>query len=209
MTRLSNYQAARDRGATVLRRTLLDTASRLLTTEGPQALTMRRLAGAAGCSTTVLYTAFGSKDGIVEALYREGFARFARRLAAVPASPDPLHRLTELARAYRDNALAQRTYYGVMFAGAVPGFTPSSDARTEADATLQVLTDQVGACIDARVFASGDAHAMAEVLWAAAHGAVSLELGGYFSDAQAARRCFDTLTTAAGALFLRAQPRRS
>src|SRR3954470_6112423 len=105
------YAKARDRGSEAMQRALLDTASRLLVKEGPSALTMRRLAAAAGCSTTVLYTTFGGKDGIAEALYREGFARFAKRLAAVPPDKDPLTRLLALAYAYRDNALANPTYY--------------------------------------------------------------------------------------------------
>ena len=62
------YARARDRGSETLRRALLDTASRLLVKEGPQALTMRRVAAAAGCSTTVLYTVFGGKNGIAEGL---------------------------------------------------------------------------------------------------------------------------------------------
>lgn len=45
--------------------------SRLLTQEGSAALTLRRVATDAGCSTTVLYTMFGGKDGPAEALYRE------------------------------------------------------------------------------------------------------------------------------------------
>src|SRR3954462_9225422 len=93
---LTVYARARDRGSETLRRALLDTASRLLVKEGPSALTMRRLAAAAGCSTTVLYTTFGGKDGIAEALYREGFARFAKRLAVVPHTDDPLERLVAL-----------------------------------------------------------------------------------------------------------------
>src|SRR5881628_2840728 len=102
---VSAYERARDRGSDALRRALLDTASRLLVKEGPQALTMRRVAAAAGCSTTVLYTTFGSKNGIAEALYREGFARFGRKLAIVQREMDPLARLIALGEAYRDNAL--------------------------------------------------------------------------------------------------------
>src|SRR3954471_14451651 len=98
------YARARDRGSETLRRALLDTASRLLVKEGPQALTMRRVAAAAGCSTTVLYTAFGGKNGIAEALYREGFARFSKKLASVPHTDDPVVRLVALGHAYRDNA---------------------------------------------------------------------------------------------------------
>lgn len=197
------YARARDRGSETLRRALLDTASRLLVKEGPQALTMRRVATTAGCSTTVLYTTFGGKDGIAEALYREGFARFAKRLAAVRPSDDPIERLTALGHAYRDNALENRSYYGVMFGASIPGFVPSVDALTEAAGTLQVLVDQVQLCMDAGVFAQGDAQAAAEVLWAATHGAVSLQLAGFFADEQTARSRFETLMVAAGMAFLR------
>src|SRR5687767_7953678 len=100
------YQLAQRQGQEVLRRTLLDAASRLLVAEGPQALTMRRVADAVGCSTTVLYTAFGSKDSLADALFREGFERLRRRLEAVAPADDPLARLTALAHAYRDSALA-------------------------------------------------------------------------------------------------------
>ena len=48
------YELAQRSGQEVLRRTLLDAASGLLVAEGPGALTMRRVAGAVGCSTTVL-----------------------------------------------------------------------------------------------------------------------------------------------------------
>jgi AcrR family transcriptional regulator len=199
---VSAYAGARDRGADVLRRALLDTASRLLVAEGPQALTMRRVAAEAGCSTTVLYTTFGAKNGIAEALYREGFARFHRKLATVPDG-DPLERLIALGHAYRENAIENPTYYGVMFGRAIPGFVPSEEALLEAAPTLQTLIDQVQVCMDAGVLEPGDPQAVAEVLWAATHGAVSLELAGFFGDEATARARFETLTAAAGTAFVR------
>src|SRR4051794_6770721 len=129
---VSAYERARDRGSEALRQALLDTASRLLVTEGPQSLTMRRVAAEAGCSTTVLYNTFGAKNGIAEALYREGFARFSKKLASVPHTEDPVERLIALGRAYRDNAKENPSYYGVMFGGAIPGFVPSEQALVEA-----------------------------------------------------------------------------
>src|SRR3954451_9311460 len=200
---VSAYERARDRGSDALRRALLDTASRLLVKEGPQALTMRRVAAEAGCSTTVLYTAFGAKSGIAEALYREGFARFRKKLAAVPHTSDPLQRLLALGHAYRENAKENPTYYGVMFGGAIPGFVPSEEAVTEAAPTLQTLIYQVQVCMDAGALEPGDAQAVAEVLWAPTHGAVSLELAGFFADGETALARFETLTTAAGLIFLK------
>ncbi|WP_330335359.1 TetR/AcrR family transcriptional regulator (plasmid) [Streptomyces sp. NBC_00536] len=109
------YTRTQAQGQEALRAALLDLAAQLLAAEGPGALTMRRVAAAAGCSTTVLYRQFGAKDGIAEALYREGFERLRHRLEAVPAHDGPSERLAALGRAYRENALAERNLYQVMF----------------------------------------------------------------------------------------------
>jgi AcrR family transcriptional regulator len=195
------YQLAQRSGQEALRRTLLDAASRLLVAEGPEALTMRRVAGAAGCSTTVLYTMFGGKEGLAEALYREGFERLRRRLEAV-ADDDPLARLGALAHAYRANALAERAYYGVMFQQAIPGFQPSAASLTAAGASLEVLARAVRAAMDEGALRAGDPQPVAEVLWAAVHGVVSLELAGHFPGPVAAADRFQTLTSAAILPFL-------
>lgn len=200
------YQLAQRSGQEALRRTLLDAASRLLMAEGPGALTMRRVAGAVGCSTTVLYTMFGGKEGLAEALYREGFERLRRRLEAV-ADDDPLARLAALGHAYRANALAERAYYGVMFQGAIPGFRPSAGSLAAAGASLEVLARAVRAAMDAGALRPGDPQAVAEVLWAAVHGVVSLELAGHFPDPEAGADRFRSLASAAILPFL-TEPRR-
>jgi AcrR family transcriptional regulator len=201
------YQLAQRQGQAALRRTVLDAASRLLVAEGPQALTMRRVAGAVGCSTTVLYTAFGSKDGLADALFREGFERLRRHLEAVAPGGDPLARLRALADAYRGSALESPSYYGIMFQQAIPGYRPSAASLAAAGASLAVLGDVVRACMDAGVLRAGDPRAVAEVLWAAVHGAVSLELAGHFPDPEVAADRFRTLATAAATPFLTEPPR--
>jgi AcrR family transcriptional regulator len=190
------YQLAQRSGQEALRRALLDAAGRLLLAEGPGALTMRRVAGAVGCSTTVLYTMFGGKEGLADALYREGFERLRRRLEAV-ADDDPLARLRALADAYRANALAERPYYGVMFQQAIPGFRPSAASLAAAGASLEVLARAVRAAMDAGALRPDDPQPAAEVLWAAVHGVVSLELAGHFPDPGTAADRFGTLTSAA------------
>jgi AcrR family transcriptional regulator len=196
----------------VLRRVLLDAASRLLLEEGPRALTMRRVASEVGCSTTVLYTMFGGKDGLADALYREGFERLMRRLEgaaeADDAPEDPVARAAGLARAYRENALSERGYYGVMFGQAIPGFEPSEESLAVADASLGVLVEAVQDAMDAGVLVRGDAMAVAEVLWASAHGVVSLELAGHFPEPGVAEERYRTLTRAALAPFFASGERR-
>jgi AcrR family transcriptional regulator len=194
------YRRAYLAGRDAQRRVVLDAASSILQTHGPDALTMRGIAGEVGCSTSVLYTMFGGKAGVAEALWLEGFERLRLALAAVEED-DPLGRLAAMGRAYRTNALANPAYYSVMFARPIPGFEPSPDAYSESLRPLQLVVDAVADCVVAGVFRPVDPAHVARVLWAAAHGAVSLELAGY-EGAVDADSCFEDLLAAAAAWFL-------
>ena len=170
------YARAQARGQEVLRASLLDVAAHLLAAEGPAALTMRRIATEAGCSTMVLYKQFGSKDAIAAALYLEGFARLKRHLDAVPHDEDPAEHLAALGRAYRENALAEPNFYDVMHGPGIPGYTPDTEATTAANQSLAVLHEAAQRCITAGIFRPDtDADEITDVLWAAAHGIISLE----------------------------------
>jgi AcrR family transcriptional regulator len=196
------YARAQSDGQEALRTTFLDIAARLLTSEGPDALTMRRISTEAGCSTTVLYRLFGAKEGIASALYREGFARLQLRLAAVPADDDPVAHLAAVGRAYWENALAERNFYGVMFSRAIPDLILDDEARAAAAASLDVLRAAAQSCIDAGAFRSDtDADEVTDVLWASAHGVISLQLVGHFP-ADVAEARFRSLGRAAVAGFL-------
>ena len=127
---------------------------------------MRRIAAEAGCSTSVLYTMFGAKAGIAEALWREGFDRLSTALDRVTGA-DPLQRLAAMGRAYRANALANESYYAIMFQRPIPGFQPSPDAYRASLQSLQALTDSVADCVRAGVFRSENPGHIAGVLWAA------------------------------------------
>lgn len=189
------YERARRHGEATLRSGLLDVAGDLLANQGADALTMRRVADAAGCSTAVLYRMFAGKQGLLAGLYREGFARLHQRLAQVEAG-DPVARLTALAGAYREHARADPAYYAVMFSRPVPEFQPSPEDIAHADESFQVLVDGVAAAQGAGAVGGDDPRAVARVLWAAVHGAVSLELAGYLRGAEA-ERTFTTLAAAA------------
>ncbi|GIH80693.1 TetR/AcrR family transcriptional regulator [Planobispora longispora] len=168
-----------------LRARLLDVASQLLVTVGPESLSMRRIAAEAGCSTTVIYTMFGSKEGLAEALYLEGFERFRRRLDTVPPRKNALEHLTALGPAYREAALAEPGYYGLMFEKAIPGFTPSERARTLARAALNIFDRVISDCISAGYLIPTQPRKIADSLWAAAQGAISLERAGHLRDGRA------------------------
>ncbi|GAA3444954.1 TetR/AcrR family transcriptional regulator [Planomonospora venezuelensis] len=169
-------------GQDELRGRLLDVASRLLVAVGPESLSMRRIASEAGCSTTVIYTMFGSKEGLAEALYLEGFERFRRRLDAVPRRRNALDHLTALGPAYREAALAEPGYYSLMFEKTIPGFVPSERARTLARAALNIFDRVIADCISAGYLIPTQPRKIADALWAAAQGAISLERAGHLRD---------------------------
>ncbi|MDH2427339.1 TetR/AcrR family transcriptional regulator [Sphaerisporangium sp. TRM90804] len=178
---------AQQAGQSAVRTAILDAATRLLVSEGPAALTVRRIAGEVGCSTKVIYTMFGGKEGLVEALWLEGFARFGEALGRVPRGDDPLVYLTTLGRAYRAYAVAEPHYYRVMFEG-ITGFKASDSATEVARGTFAFPVEAVSECMRAGVFAEGDPVEIADTLWMSVHGVVSLELAGFFTGEEAEAR---------------------
>ncbi|MFD8499155.1 TetR/AcrR family transcriptional regulator [Amycolatopsis sp. NPDC059657] len=161
-----------------LRVKLLDRAGVLLSTEGPKALSLRKLAADVDTSTTAVYSLFGSKPDLVSALYIEGFRRFGRRLAAVPRTGDAIEDLVQLGLAYRASALADPHLYPIMFTKSVPGFEPNEEAvrlAAEAANALAVIV-QIG--VDAGVFIDVPPTSIAVGCWGIVHGLVTLELNG-------------------------------
>ena len=156
---------------------ILGAASRILSADGAGALTVRRIAAEAGCSTMGLYSRFGGKEGVVDELYVEGFQHLCDGMSAMPKTDDPVADLRACARAYRRTALANATHYMVMFGGAVPGFVPTKASRAVAHGAFEWLVASVQRCIDAGAF-KGDATEIAEVWWGSMHGLVMLELVG-------------------------------
>lgn len=165
-----------------LHQRILAAASRLLATEGPAALRVRRIADEAGTSTMGVYTRFGGKEGVVNALFLEGFQGLSEELRAVGASDNPLADLVEMGRAYRRYALAHATHYQVMFGAAVPGFEPDDAAVAVAGDTFEALVVSVRRAVDAGLLSGGTAEQLAYVCWAQVHGLVSLELADMGDD---------------------------
>ena len=69
---------------------LISAAAEVLEEAGPDGLTVRAIAAKAGCSTMVVYSQFGGKNGIVDALYIDGFQRLAREMNATRPTDDPV-----------------------------------------------------------------------------------------------------------------------
>ena len=156
------------------REALLAAAHDLLATEGPGALSVRRIAAAAGMSTMNVYSRFGGKDGVLDELFVAGFDRLRAAMAQAPATDDPLADLEGCGAAYRRFAQEHSTYYSLMFDRVVPDYQPSAAAEEAGLATLGVLAGRVERAMAAGMMARRDPFHVAMALWAFQHGMVSL-----------------------------------
>jgi AcrR family transcriptional regulator len=151
---------SRTAGSSVPRKDEITTAARsLLEEEGPQALTMRRLASRLGIQAPSLYKHVGGKGELEAALAALALEEIADVLADVGS-------LEELGRAYRDFALAHPHLYRF-----------ATERPLPRDRLPEGLEARAAAPVERA--AGGDPDRARAVL-AFAHGMVELELAGRF-----------------------------
>lgn len=163
---------------------LLEVALEVLRTQGPHALSLRRVTQRAGTSTQAVYTVFGGKAGLVDALFAEGFRRLDAAFAALPTDVSPQVRLQLLAAAYRRTALDEPALYDLMFGRPIAEFEPTAASQELAWSTFAPLVDAVGHATGGAEASDEDVTRTATLLWASLHGVVSLELAGLVDDGE-------------------------
>lgn len=151
-----------------MRTVLLDAALTVLSRDGAESFTVRSVTEQAGCSTTGVYTYFGGKQGLVEAIFVDGFESFDRALSPAYQAGD----LREAGRRYREWALAHPTQYLVMFGRAVPDFVPSLAALERGVESFALLIEAVRRVVTSDL----DVEVRAYHVFATVHGYVMLEL---------------------------------
>ncbi len=157
---------------------LVASAAELLEKEGPDALSVRRIATEAGVAPMGVYNHFESKFGIVDALFIQGFNRLRDALATIDEIEDPYEALREGGRRYRALALAHPKAYQIMFLRAMPGYEPSDVAVQVAASAFDSLVTAVKRAMAAGVITEASHTETAQLIWANIHGWVSLELVG-------------------------------
>lgn len=164
------------------RRQIIEVAAAMLVAEGAHGLSLRQLAREVGGSTQLIYTLFGGKPGLADALYGEGFCRLGDAMAAAAESGLPAGdpgRIIAMGHAYRDFARNQPALFSVMFGRAIPGFTPVRRTRHEGrSVTFGHVVTTVQQCLDAGTLAGADSEEIARICWLTAHGLASLEAAG-------------------------------
>lgn len=149
---------------------LVAVAAELLAGEGE--VTLRKVAAAAGTSTMAVYTHFDGMPGLWFAVRERAFGLLADRLAALPATDDPVADLVASGRCYVDVGVAEPALYRTLF-----DVRRSAPQPRTAGMTFAVLVAGVErARAEGRLARGTEPMAAATRLWALTHGVVSLVL---------------------------------
>jgi AcrR family transcriptional regulator len=168
------------------RERLVAAALAVLERDGPAAIQARTLAGEIGASTMAVYTHFGGMPKLIEAVMREGLARFAEHTRGVPHTDDPMADLIAGGMAYAEFAMQNPQLYRLLFGLsdlgrvqklAADGATPW-DLAEGVDA-LSVLVRAVERVIKAGRIRPQDPTRAATQILSAAHGFVLLAMTGF------------------------------
>ena len=171
-------QERRAREREELRTLILDAARELFAAEGVEAVTMRRIADKIEYSATAIYFHFRDKEALLVELCDTDFRAFAQGFAAMAQIADPVERLRQSGYAYIDFGLRNPSHYRLMF------MTPKSvtskeivkgDPAEDAYAFVKGMVTEILAAGRFRADLT-DVDLVAQVVWSAVHGVVSLEI---------------------------------
>ena len=153
---------------------LLTAARRIFEADGLPALSVRRVAEEAGCTTMQVYSRYGGKDGLLQALFDEGFAALAAAQGAVPVSLPPAERVRRLCREYLRIAAERPHHYALMLGSHSGVFEPPEESRKCAFATLTHLVEAVRRALPSTPDQEARAHEVAHQILALCHGWATL-----------------------------------
>ncbi|GHA06433.1 TetR family transcriptional regulator [Arenicella chitinivorans] len=152
---------------------ILNAASELFLTGGVAALSVRAIAKQAGLSTIGIYSHFQGKQGILDALYIEGFELVSAAMSVAEDENVTLEHVLAAARGYLRVAKQHEAHYRLIFGEADAGYEPSERARAAAETAFGSLVSHLGLFLQTEKL-QGDRWVLAMDVWAILHGYVSI-----------------------------------
>lgn len=152
---------------------ILSAASHLFLQGGTAALSVRAIAKAAGVSTIGIYSHFEGKQGILDALYIQGFEYVIESLKLPEQALAAREAVLQVAQNYLNFAQSHKAHYRLIFGESDPGYTPSLAAKTVGAQAFSALTQVVGKLFD-ECASQEEKQIGAMQVWALIHGSISL-----------------------------------
>ncbi|AHE53418.1 TetR/AcrR family transcriptional regulator [Sphingomonas sanxanigenens] len=134
-------QGRREQAKSERRAALLDAARRILATSD---ISMRRLAEEAGVAEATPYNLFGSKRGVIAALYADQRESFESRLRA-HGSADPLLRLFDAVDLLADDLDRHPHFHRALYGAVYRSSADERDAEPDADPGIDFWRTAVAA----------------------------------------------------------------
>lgn len=166
-----------------LKNALIQAGVEILSKEGIEGLSLRKVAQRAGVSHSAPYSHFSDKQSLIAAISTEGFQRLYNELdAAISAHPqNPKRQLQQSALAYVRFALNHTDTFKIMFSGVLEKEKEYLAFVEISHKTFQRVLDVVKACQDVGLLRSGSPEMTAVAVWGQVHGIISLALEGQIS----------------------------
>lgn len=156
-------------------------ALRVLEKEGPQAVTMRRIARSVRITPMAIYHHFPNREALLRAVVDGEFGDFLHRFESQPRYSCAAEQIEHALDAYTDYALTRPQIFDYLFG------KPREDARLFPDdfrarrsPTLNPLADAVANQMKDGALREDDVWEVALDLWAHAHGYIALYRAGRF-----------------------------
>src|SRR5262245_33446595 len=123
---------------------VLAIARDIVAREGPDAVSMRRVATAAGITPMAIYRHFANREAMLQRVADATFDDIAKSWAARPATAEPAGRIVHFLDDHLDFALAQPRLYDFVFTALRAGARRwPDDFRDGASPTISVAADAV------------------------------------------------------------------
>ncbi len=156
-------------------------ALRLLEKEGPEAVTMRRLARLLGITPMAIYHHFETREALLRDVVDAEFGLFLDSLGKMPAYDAAEDQLVHALDAYLDYALSRPQIFDYVFSKPREGARRyPEDFRERRSPTLNPLADAVAKWMEDGVLEKDDVWEVTLELWAHAHGYIALYRAGRF-----------------------------
>lgn len=153
---------------------ILQAASTLLLEKGLGGMSVRAIAKLAGVSTIGIYSHFQGKQGILDALYIEGYQYVGEAMLAAAKIEDPRAATIEACRLYLEVAKSHEAIYRLIFGEVDFDYEPGEEARAAALEAFSYLVNNAARLLPESASLK-QKQTTALRIWAIVHGYVSLQ----------------------------------
>ncbi len=151
---------------------ILAAASKLFLEGGTSALSVRAIAREAGLSTIGIYSHFKGKQGILDALYKEGCMLLEKAIRTATGNT-PAEKIIDACECIIGFSEHHEAYYRLIVSAKPTEFSPSSEAMEKANHALDALTELSDALIK-KAHTPAQSQEIALQMWALTQGYISL-----------------------------------